>query len=166
MSIANRFEESLPGNVDSRRASPTDLVEVLEEVCTEPVVGVSLGFSEVSLEDSDIEVDPSPREILEAGTGVTPAGLGVVGYGSFTLKSRGVAELVGLYPNHHVAVLRTEDIVDDMEDAFQRLEMDFKEGEDTQILISGPSATADMGTLVHGVHGPEEVTIVLLEVEA
>ena len=31
------------------------------------------------------------------------------------------------------------------------------------VFITGPSATADMGPLVHGVHGPHRLLVLLLE---
>ncbi|MDZ7688479.1 MAG: hypothetical protein U5J64_07135 [Halobacteriales archaeon] len=37
------------------------------------------------------------------------------------------------------------------------------EKRNSHVLVSGPSATGDMGTLVQGVHGPESLDIVVLE---
>lgn len=163
MDLASVFEDSLPGNVGFHATPPREFVEMLNELVTAPAVGVPLGFEEASLGDAGMNTDPTPREVLDAETGVTPAGLGVADYGSITIASEGLAEYVSLYPPKHIAVLREEDIERDMPSAFSRLEDEFRRGRDTQVLATGPSATADMGTLVHGVHGPRDVDILLVE---
>jgi L-lactate dehydrogenase complex protein LldG len=43
------------------------------------------------------------------------------------------------------------------------MENGIAEARNSHILVSGPSATGDMGTLVQGVHGPEELDVVVLE---
>ena len=47
--------------------------------------------------------------------------------------------------------------------AFDRLAEEFDAGLDSQVLATGPSATGDMGSLVRGVHGPQEVHVAILE---
>jgi L-lactate dehydrogenase complex protein LldG len=51
----------------------------------------------------------------------------------------------------------------DMPAAFERIGELIREGRDDLILTTGPSATADMGALVKGAHGPREVHVVLIE---
>lgn len=109
-------------------------------------------------------VDPSVEQLQEANTGVTPAGLGIASYGTVTVRSRPEGdELLSLYPRRHVAVVAASDIVPDMPAAFERLDGEFGDGLQSQVLATGPSATADMGSLVQGVHGPETVHVVILE---
>ncbi len=50
-----------------------------------------------------------------------------------------------------------------MENGFDKLETEFQKGRDTQILATGASLTADMGSMVEGVHGPSSVDVVVLE---
>jgi len=49
-----------------------------------------------------------------------------------------------------------------MADAFAWLGPRAREEDIDVILATGPSATADMGGLVRGAHGPKEVHVVLL----
>jgi L-lactate dehydrogenase complex protein LldG len=60
----------------------------------------------------------------------------------------------------HVALLRAENIVARPRDLFAAgavgLAQDF-------VFITGPSATADMGPLVRGVHGPHRLHVIILE---
>jgi len=63
----------------------------------------------------------------------------------------------------HIALLPAEKIVERPRDLFHQdcldgdgLRLDF-------VFITGPSATADMGPLVRGVHGPHRLHIIILE---
>lgn len=163
MSVST-FEESLQGVADScRRVAPGEAGDVLTDLIDAPVVGVPLPFEGVDLPDA-VVTDFTVSDLREARTGVTPAGLGVATYGTVTVRSTAKGEeLAGLYPPRHVVVLHAEDIVPDMAAAFERLSEEFTAGTDTQVLATGPSATADMGTLVQGVHGPQGVHVVVIE---
>ncbi|SDG18543.1 LutC/YkgG family protein [Halorientalis regularis] len=155
------FESSVPGPV--HRTTAADADATLSEAIEEPAVGTALPYDEVSLADA-VDTDPSPSALETAATGVTPAALGIADYGTVTIPSGAAGdELVSLYTPRHVAVVAASDIVPDMPTAYERLGEDFAAGMDTQILATGPSATADMGTLVQGVHGPSETHVVVLE---
>ena len=155
------FESSVPGAV--HRTTAEDADAVLAEAIEGPAVGTALPYDEVSLPES-VDTDPSPSALEAAATGVTPAALGIADYGTVTIPSGAAGdELVSLYTPRHVAVVAASDVVPDMPTAYERLGEDFAAGMDTQILATGPSATADMGTLVQGVHGPSETHVVVLE---
>jgi L-lactate dehydrogenase complex protein LldG len=157
------FEGSLTSlNVECVRVAPDGVAEAIAEVATEPAVGVSLERDRVRLPDG-VSVDPAPAELDRAETGVTPASFAVANYGSVALPSRDDgSELVALYVNHHVVIVDESDVVADMEAAFDRFDRMARDGDDV-ILATGPSATADMGALVRGAHGPSDVTVVLVE---
>lgn len=158
------FESSLTGTAAVRITPAAEFDDVLTEVVEEPAVGTPLPFEGVSLADTPVVTDPSPRTVRDAATGVTPAGIGIADYGTVTLPSRDTPdEVVALYPTTHVAVVAASDVVADMPAAYESMSEDFAAGRDTQILATGPSTTADMGALVQGVHGPQETTVVVLE---
>ena len=96
---------------------------------------------------------------------MTAAGLGIADYGSVVLPSTPAGtEPVSLSPDRHVAVLRTDDVVPGMPEAFDSLAAEFRNGDHgSAILATGPSATADMGELVKGAHGPKDVHVVMLD---
>jgi L-lactate dehydrogenase complex protein LldG len=48
-----------------------------------------------------------------------------------------------------------------MGDAFAALDEELQDMRDSFILATGPSATADMGALVQGAHGPKEVEVII-----
>lgn len=165
MSTLATFESSLSGLVDScRRVEPAAFEETLADVVADPAVGAPLPFEAVTLEGTSVDTAFDADKLATSETGVTPAGLGIADYGTVTVRATaGGDELVALYPDRHVAVVHADDVVPDMETAFSRLGEEFDAGDRTQVLATGPSATADMGGLIQGVHGPKEVHVVVVE---
>jgi L-lactate dehydrogenase complex protein LldG len=158
------FERSSTSvGVECVRAEPETVDAVVADLVVEPAVGVPLGRADAGLPDA-VTVDPTPAELQRAKTGVTPASFAVADYGSLALPSRGDgSELVALYADRHVVVVDERDIVPDMDAAFDRFDAAIRRGDDDAIIATGPSATADMGALVTGAHGPSEVTVVVVE---
>ena len=163
--VIAEFESSLQGTASAVEVVATDeLPGVLREHVADPAVGAPLPFEGAGYGNTSVEPLASADDPLDLKTGVTAAGMGVANYGTITVRSTAAGdELVSLYPERHVAVLAASDVVPDMDDAFERLGEEFASGDDTQVLATGPSATADMGSLVEGVHGPKDVRVVVLE---
>lgn len=165
--LVETFRSSLLGTATLHETTPADARTVIEELIDEPAVGIPLDFEGVVLPEC-VETDLSPATLELAATGVTPARQAIANYGTVTLPSDDAGtELVSLYADEHVAVVGAESLVSDMTAAFERLETDLAPDAiadvRTQVLATGPSATADMGTLIQGVHGPRQVDIVLVE---
>ncbi|MFW5939787.1 MAG: LUD domain-containing protein [Halolamina sp.] len=163
-SLASTFADALDGlGVTVTRTTVDGFIEALAAAITAPAVGTPLPFDGVSLDDADVTVPPTPTELETAKTGVTPVFGGIAAYGSVVVESRPAGdELVALYPERHVAVLRESDLVSGVDDATDDLRDRFEAGRDSAVLASGVSATADMGATVEGVHGPREVHVLLL----
>lgn len=162
--MSSTFKQSASEAATVHETTAADFADTLEDAIETPAVGTPLPFEGVSLKDTPVETEFSPGELQWAQTGVTPARVGIGEYGTVTLPSDDAGtELVSLYTPTHVAVLPGSAIEPDMKAAYERLCEDRAEGTDTQILATGPSATADMGTLIQGVHGPHEVHILVLE---
>jgi L-lactate dehydrogenase complex protein LldG len=148
--------------VDVVHASQEDVTETIAERIEPPAVGVSLAGDGIDLPDG-VTTDPTPTELDEAATGVTKASLGIASYGSIALRTDDAgSEPISLFTEHHVAVLEEADIVPDMPEAFDWLGDEFRAKRDSVVLATGPSATADMGALVQGAHGPKTVDIILV----
>jgi L-lactate dehydrogenase complex protein LldG len=148
--------------VEYRAVAPEEATDAIAAAVDPPAVGVRLPFEGVSLPDS-VQVDPTPADLRAATTGVTAATLAVADYGSILLESDPEGtEAVSLFPDRHVAVLDSRDVVPDMRTAFAELGPKLREGA-SGVLATGPSATADMGELVRGAHGPETVEVVVLD---
>ena len=126
-------------------------------------MGVALPFAEGLLEEAGAQLDPAPDPLRAARTGVTAIALGIADYGSVVIQHGGGAEAVSLFPGLHVAVLRAEDVVAGVPEALARLSEAIRTGQGSFVVVTGPSATADMGALVRGAHGPREVHVILLD---
>ncbi|WP_256684444.1 LUD domain-containing protein [Halococcus qingdaonensis] len=163
--VLTTFESSLDGlDVATTRTDADGFAEALDDAIREPAVGVPLGLDDVSLADTAVTVDPTATEFETARTGVTPVGAGIATYGSLAVAADAAgSEPVSLYPERHVAVLREEELHADMDEAFAWLGEEFAAGRDSYVFATGASATADMGEMVEGVHGPAEVHVVVLE---
>lgn len=158
------FEKSLERlEVGWTHTDAEGLAGTLRTVCADPAVGTPLPWAAVTLPDW-IDADPTADDVRTAATGVTAAGIGIADYGSVVLPSTDDgSEPVSLYPETHVPVVRRSDLVDGMPEAFSWLAENVTAGGGSAIVATGPSATADMGALVKGAHGPKAVHVVVLD---
>lgn len=163
------------GTVETFRAACSDLgvtvsttkepglAETVEAAIDPPTVATPLPFDADLTTVDGLTVNPSRGDLAEATSGVTPARFGVAESGSIVLRPTPAgSEPISLYPERHVAVLSAESLVPDLGTAFDQLETELADGGDA-IIATGPSATADMGDLVVGAHGPRTVHVILVE---
>ncbi|WP_435096487.1 LUD domain-containing protein [Halorubrum sp. N11] len=158
------FESSLDEiDVELVRTTSDQFESALAPLLDAPAIGAPLPFEGVSLPEA-VETNPTISDLEGAKTGVTGAGYGIADYGSVVIQGGADGEEpVSLYAEEHVAVVAASDVLPDMDTAFDRLAEDIRSGTGQAIIATGPSATADMGALVKGAHGPMDVTVVLLE---
>ncbi|SHH27854.1 LutC/YkgG family protein [Halobaculum gomorrense] len=143
------------------RVPPDAVAGTVDDLIDPPAVGVRLPDGP-ELPDA-VATDPTPGELDAANTGVTAASLAVADYGTVVLEADAAgSEAVSLFPERHVVILRTGDVVTGMREAMSALGDRLRDGA-SAVLATGPSATADMGDLVIGAHGPREVEVVLVE---
>lgn len=160
--VGNTFRTSLDElGVEWTRTTADNAPAVLADLVRPPAVGVAV--EGIALPDA-VTTDPTPRELRAATTGITGASLAIADYGSLVLEADSLgSEQTSLFPDLHVAVLRADDIVPDMAAAFEQLGPRLRETGGSAVLATGPSATADMGELVRGAHGPKEVHVVIVD---
>lgn len=158
----DRFESSLDAlDVTHGRVEAVDLARAVTDAIVEPAVAAPLPWEDLSLEGAPVDLEPTPAALEAAETGVTAAGAGIADEGSVVIQSRpGGDEPVSLYPPSHVAVLRASDLLADLREGLAWLADEFAAGRSSAVLASGLSATADMGELVTGVHGPGAVHVI------
>ena len=100
--------------------------------------------------------------------GITAADYCIAETATLTMKTRpGQPRCASLLPSIHIAVIRLEQILSNLNELYTLLKwnpMEQAEGiTRCMTFITGPSKTADIeATLVHGAHGPRELTIVVL----
>jgi L-lactate dehydrogenase complex protein LldG len=116
---------------------------------------------EKHIEFPDIKTVESPRD---APLCVQEAFAAVAETGSLVHASHTGKPLeAGLLVDHHVAVIRKDRIHRDLESLFNDLGPDLPSA---VVFETGPSRTADIElTLTIGVHGPERLTVIILETQ-
>ena len=108
------------------------------------------------------------RHAEGAFIGVTAADYCIAETATLTMKARpGQPRSVSLLPSIHIAVIRLEQILSNLNELYTLLKWNPTERAEgitrCMTLITGPSKTADIeATLVHGAHGPRELAIVVL----
>ena len=109
------------------------------------------------------------RHLAEtAMIGVTSADYAVAETATLTIKTRpGQPRCISLLPSIHIAVIRLDQLLADFNELYTLLKWDPGERAEglthSMTFITGPSKTADIeATLVHGAHGPRELTIIVL----
>lgn len=112
----------------------------------------------------EVVFDPDDRLLESTQVGITEGFAGVIRTGSVCiLVGENLSGSISLFPRKHIAVLEAARLTDRPRDLFDA--PDFSELALTRdfVFVTGPSATADMGPLVQGVHGPGELHIILME---
>ena len=147
-------------DADFERVSPSSLSERITKAIVRPAVGVPLPFAREALEPTAVDIDPTPSAVVGAETGVVPGSFAIAETGSVAIQA-GVTgvEARSLYPERLVVIVPESAICDDLDAGMDRLSDDFSSGERNVVFVTGPSATADMGGLVLGAHGPRAVTV-------
>lgn len=106
----------------------------------------------------------SKQDLATCDVGITEAFAGVARTGSVCVTvDHDYTGVISLLTRVHIAVLATETIVQRPADLFTTRCLGGKGLQRNFVFITGPSATADMGPLVRGVHGSHSLHIVILE---
>lgn len=161
-SVIESFAASLSSlEVPLHRTPAQEATDHLEDLLVEPAVGSPIPLADVVLPDS-VTRDPAPSD-LEAATGITPAGPAIAEYGSVVIAGDDDGgEPVSLFAETHIAVVAASDVVASMGEAVSVLGPRVRDGLRSVVVATGPSATADMGELVYGAHGPVAVHVMLV----
>jgi L-lactate dehydrogenase complex protein LldG len=106
------------------------------------------------------------HEQLDQSDGVlTGCALGIAQTGTIVLDGGAVQgrRAITLLPDYHLCVVREEQIVELVSQAFARLAYTIGEAGRPITLISGPSATSDIElSRVEGVHGPRALEVLVM----
>ena len=119
-------------------------------------------FSEFA-SDPRVKSDPTAEELVHSAAGVTEAFAAVASTGCVCVDvSYQRTGMVSLLAPLQIAVVAAETIVPQPRDLFRADMLDGKGLTRDFVFVTGPSATADMGPLVRGVHGPHKLHIIVL----
>ena len=105
-------------------------------------------------------------DFLQADVGITLCESLVARNGSVMVSNSGAAgRRLSIYPNTHIVLAYTSQLVLDLKDSFKVLKDKYGTNLPSMISnITGPSRTADIEkTLVLGAHGPKELYVFLID---
>jgi L-lactate dehydrogenase complex protein LldG len=126
----------------------------------------------VAVTDADVQGDARKDRLQAMETAsvcISGVEAGIAESGSLLLRhGRGRPRLASLLAPYHIAVLRSSQLVRGLGDALaqarSRYGADIFTATSNMTLITGPSRTADIEmTLSLGIHGPQEIHVVLIE---
>lgn len=147
----------------------------------EEVPGAVAGYLAGHGLDPEAAVAPSLETLDWAGAGIMPSVGPTRGgdYAGVSLAWRGVAEngslvllsgpenptSLNFLPDHHIVVLRAQDLVPHLEQAWAALRERGRDGWPRTVnVITGPSRTADIElTIQLGAHGPRSLHVLLVD---
>jgi L-lactate dehydrogenase complex protein LldG len=113
--------------------------------------------------EEGVLTNPVPADYRSAPVGVTEAFAAVARTGSVCVDiDADIAGYVSLLPRLHIVLVDIDKLVFRPSDLFRLEQFARPAYHRNFVFISGPSATADMGPLVRGVHGPHELHIMVL----
>jgi L-lactate dehydrogenase complex protein LldG len=166
----------------------TDMSSTVERVATQSDVVAAVGRYVESLMGASADASQDPRAGVcwpefaalgwsEAGVsiesrptlghdaiGITGCYCAIAETGTLVfVTGTGTPTATFLLPETHVAIVRVDQIVPAMEDAFARIRAEFGALPRAVNLVSGPSRTGDIEqTIVLGAHGPRRMHVVLV----
>lgn len=148
-------------------ADPLALKQCLEALqLAQPMVAEAFPFTPAwvkqGVDEWGAQATPVDTKALAGGgTGITDVFAGVAETGSIALSNLAAQHgALSLFTDRHVALLEIERLVARPRDLFSKPE--WARELQNMVFITGPSATADMGKLVRGVHGPGRLDIIVL----
>ncbi|MGC8595992.1 MAG: LutC/YkgG family protein [Candidatus Kryptoniota bacterium] len=171
--LTDRFLESaeaVGATVETIQKSPEELNASLQKATSddksillaEPDY-LSLALFEIFLRDRRVVTKPTKEQLSSITTGVTDAFCAVASTGSVCVSvSRNLGSPASLLTRKHIAIVDARTIVPRPRDIFSRESTIGGSLMRSFSFITGPSATADMGPLVVGVHGPGRLHIIVL----
>ncbi len=107
----------------------------------------------------------SDKDFEQAEVGITMCEALIARNGSVMVSNANAAgRRLSIYPQQHIVIARTGQLVLDLKDAFQLLKERYSTLPTMISTITGPSRTADIEkTLVLGAHGPKELFVFMVD---
>lgn len=142
-------------------------------VLDQPEIIASLKSSGIDFiaDNEETSCDAFINKAIDAGLGISGVDFALAETGTLVLLSgEGKARSTSLLPPFHIALVKPDQFISGLDDLFPLLRHKTEPlqfGMSSAVtFITGPSRTADIElTLVVGVHGPQELHVIMLDVE-
>jgi L-lactate dehydrogenase complex protein LldG len=157
--------------VERIRARPDDVFEAAKRISTGAsaiVVGAGEFIPDELMEALQrlpgVLEAPTDEQLSRADVGICGGFSGVASVGSVAVAlGPPLVTMTSLLMPLHIVLLPVRRMVSAPRDLFDPAVLHGEALRRNMVFITGPSATADMGPLVRGVHGPHRLMILLLE---
>jgi L-lactate dehydrogenase complex protein LldG len=178
-------ETATPSLTDAFERAASEAAAVVERVTRDPaavlaaVERATKGARTIVVADSEfldpalvaglrgmpaVIAQPTDDQLATADVGITEAWAAIARTGTVCVALGGLLRATtSLLMPLHVALLPAERIVQRPRDLFDPSRLGGEGLRRNFVCVTGPSATADMGPLVRGVHGPHRLHILVLE---
>jgi L-lactate dehydrogenase complex protein LldG len=146
-----------------RRVAADELAAAVAELCGTRVI-VPRDWGVAGVEAVADGGDLGPRDLERFDTALTGCALAIAETGTIVLDCGPASgrRALTLVPDHHVCVVRAQDVVGTVPEAIAALSSAASDGRPITF-VSGPSATSDIELeRVEGVHGPRRLDVVLV----
>ncbi|MCP5062162.1 MAG: hypothetical protein GY936_06845 [Ignavibacteriae bacterium] len=121
-------------------------------------------LSEFTKSSKNIISNPTDKELANAKYSITDSFAGISETGSVCIvNDDSMSGSYSLYSQIHIAFLDSQNLLSRPREIFQLDPYKTITQYEDFIFVSGSSATADMGPLVRGVHGPAKLYVIILE---
>jgi len=147
----------------------SDLAEKLKFILNEFDPGTIFCFEKELFplfEEYEIGLQTNAANLDKMVVGITLCEFLIARLGSIMVSSHNLSgRRMHVFPDVHIVIANTSQMVDDLKDAFRLLKEKYPDGLPSTIsVITGPSRTADIEkTLVMGVHGPRQLYVLLVD---
>jgi L-lactate dehydrogenase complex protein LldG len=112
----------------------------------------------------NVITEPNKEQLSTIRTGITDAFCAIATTGSVCVSiSTNLSSPISMLTRKHIVLVDSKTIIPRPRDIFSEEYLGGRGLKGSFSIITGPSATADMGPLVRGVHGPGKLHIIILE---
>lgn len=172
--LIEQFEKSAvetTATVERIPCTPEALNEaLLKEIAEEEFVllsrpdDIDVELFSIFQKHEKVIMQPTREQLKKIKVGITDAFCGIAKTGSVCVTvSNNLTSPASMLTQKHIVVVDAETIVPRPSDLFRENCLNGKALTRSFSYVTGPSATADMGPLVRGVHGPGKLHIIILE---
>lgn len=111
----------------------------------------------------NVVTHPNKEQLATIRVGITDAFCGIASTGSICVSvAQNMTSPASMLTRKHIVIVDGKTIVLRPRDVFSDELLNDRNISNSFSIITGPSATADMGPLVRGVHGPGEIHIIII----
>jgi L-lactate dehydrogenase complex protein LldG len=156
--------EKIPGTPEALNEALLKEIGEEEFVLLSEPDDVDAELFSVFKKNEKVVTQPTKEQLKKMKLGITDAFCGIAKTGSVCVSiSKNLTSPASMLTRKHIVVVDGETIVSRPSDLFSENYLNGKGLTRSFSFITGPSATADMGPLVRGVHGPGKLHIIILE---